>query len=124
MSTTVPVKDYEYFLSERGKRRKPSPIRALQPLMALPGMISLGGGLPNPSMFPFVKMEVGLKSGETVEISGKLLNDALQYSASVRQLNNLKLIQIIIYANPNSTFSRCREILVGFIFHVLNIFDV
>ena len=84
MSTTVPVKDYEYFLSERGKRRKPSPIRALHPLINLPGMISLGGGLPNPSMFPFVKMEVGLKSGETVEISGKLLNDALQYSASVR----------------------------------------
>jgi hypothetical protein len=27
--------------------------RALTPLMAIPGMISLGGGLPNPSTFPF-----------------------------------------------------------------------
>lgn len=92
MSASIPVTDYEYFMSERGKRRKPSPIRALQPLMALPGMISLGGGLPNPSMFPFVKLDVGLRSGETVEISGKLLNDALQYSTSVRQyriLNSL-----------------------------------
>eukprot|EP01122_Echinamoeba_exundans_P016800 TRINITY_DN8636_c0_g1_i1.p1 TRINITY_DN8636_c0_g1~~TRINITY_DN8636_c0_g1_i1.p1 ORF type:complete len:460 (+),score=105.71 TRINITY_DN8636_c0_g1_i1:76-1380(+) len=93
MSTIVPVKDYEYFLSERGKRRKPSPIRALQPLMALPGMISLGGGLPNPSMFPFVKMEVGLRSGETVELSGKLLNDALQYSASFGLPELLELLK-------------------------------
>jgi hypothetical protein len=31
----------------------PPLLRALTPLMAIPGMISLGGGLPNPSTFPF-----------------------------------------------------------------------
>jgi len=30
-----------------------SAIRALMPLMSQPGMISLGGGLPNDKMFPF-----------------------------------------------------------------------
>jgi kynurenine/2-aminoadipate aminotransferase len=52
--------------------------------MALPGMISLGGGLPNPSMFPFTKMEVQLVDGSSLTLDGKLLGDALQYSNSVR----------------------------------------
>jgi hypothetical protein len=56
--------DYDSFLSRSARARVPSPIRcdscppiacspSLTPLMAIPGMISLGGGLPNPSTFPF-----------------------------------------------------------------------
>lgn len=37
------------FLSELSKRREVSPTRALIPLMKIPGMISLGTGLPNAS---------------------------------------------------------------------------
>ncbi len=49
--------DYESFLTRRSKARKPSAIRALQPLLRIPGMISLGGGFPNPSSFPFEKYD-------------------------------------------------------------------
>ena len=35
---------YEHHLSQTARLREPSAIRALQPLLARPGMISLGGG--------------------------------------------------------------------------------
>jgi kynurenine/2-aminoadipate aminotransferase len=76
------ITDYSRFLSKRAKLRKPSPIRALQPLVGLPGMISLGSGMPNPSLFPISTMEIALTNGNKISISGKLLNTALQYSAS------------------------------------------
>lgn len=50
-ATTLP--DYDSFLTARSKARKPSPIRALQPLLAIPGMINFGSGMPNASLFPF-----------------------------------------------------------------------
>lgn len=50
-ATTLP--DYESFLTARSNARKPSPIRALQPLLAIPGMINFGSGMPNASLFPF-----------------------------------------------------------------------
>lgn len=37
-----------------------SPLRSLQPFMGLPGIISLGGGLPNPQLFPFQTVSVTL----------------------------------------------------------------
>ncbi|OQR99619.1 hypothetical protein THRCLA_06440 [Thraustotheca clavata] len=43
-------------------------------------MISLGGGMPNPSTFPFESMSVKLKSGKTMDINGAALESALQYS--------------------------------------------
>ena len=36
---TERITDYARFLSKRAKLRKPSPIRALQPLVGLPGMV-------------------------------------------------------------------------------------
>ena len=59
----------------------------LFPLLKLPGMISLGGGLPNPGTFPFSKLAVDIKSAtdastKTVELNGPTLNSALQYSAT------------------------------------------
>jgi hypothetical protein len=35
------ITDYEPFLSVTSKRRQPSPIRSLQPLLELPGMVPL-----------------------------------------------------------------------------------
>lgn len=45
--------DVQRYLSPNGARREPSALRALVPIMAIPGMISLGGGMPNPHLFPF-----------------------------------------------------------------------
>ena len=54
---------YAAYLTEESARRKPSAIRALQPLVSLPGMISLGGGMPNANLFPiknisFIKVDI------------------------------------------------------------------
>jgi kynurenine/2-aminoadipate aminotransferase len=37
--------NYARFLSKAALNRKPSPIRELHPLLSVPGMISLGGGM-------------------------------------------------------------------------------
>ncbi|ETW01883.1 hypothetical protein, variant [Aphanomyces invadans] len=71
---------YESFFTSRSLRRQPSAIRSLQPLVALPGMISLGGGMPNPTTFPFESMSIKLKSGQTMDLRGPTLQQALQYS--------------------------------------------
>jgi kynurenine/2-aminoadipate aminotransferase len=78
------LSSYERFLTARSIARQPSPIRALQPFIGLPGMISLGGGMPNPSTFPFSNLSVTTTDGETLNFSGKELDQALQYSESVR----------------------------------------
>ena len=78
--------DYDSFLTPTSRRRRPSAIRALQPLLATPGMISLGGGMPNPATFPFSHLRVGLAGdgagAEELNIDGDELTAALQYSAS------------------------------------------
>ena len=74
--------DYDKLLTRRSRARQPSAIRAMQPLVALPGMISLGGGMPNPATFPFASITAELKdgSGARIELSGAQLDAALQYS--------------------------------------------
>ena len=57
-SAPSPISDYSPYFSTRSLARKPSAIRELQPLLALDGMISLGGGMPNPETFPFTKITV------------------------------------------------------------------
>ncbi|KAN0029875.1 hypothetical protein ACTA71_008012 [Dictyostelium dimigraforme] len=74
------IKDYSYFLSKRGKLKEASPIRSLFQYSGLPGMISLGGGLPNASTFPFKSIEIELKDGSKLEIQGSDLEEAFQYS--------------------------------------------
>ena len=61
-------------------RRQPSAIRALQPLMSVEGMISLGGGAPNPLSFPIATMELTLKDGSRCSLDEKETAAALQYS--------------------------------------------
>lgn len=75
--------DCSAILSSRAKRRKPSAIRALQPLLAEPGMISLGGGMPNPGLFPIKGLSFTVAgTGEVVELPDSLVAEALQYSAT------------------------------------------
>ena len=74
---------YTRFLSARALARQPSPIRALQPLSQIPGMISLGGGVPNPQLFPIMDLSFRVKGREApVTLSSNLLGQALQYSNS------------------------------------------
>ncbi|KAJ3129428.1 hypothetical protein HK100_008648 [Physocladia obscura] len=81
MSTsTTKITDYSRFISPRSARRAPSAIRSLAPLMSLPGMISLGGGNPNPAMFPYVGLSFQLRSGESITVPETELAQALQYS--------------------------------------------
>jgi kynurenine/2-aminoadipate aminotransferase len=77
-------------------RRQPSAIRSLMPLLQIPGMISLGGGLPNPALFPFRSLSFGLAGGKEVRLSDAELNESLQYSPTpglpkfVAQLRDLQ----------------------------------
>ncbi|KAF9096227.1 hypothetical protein BGX27_001142, partial [Mortierella sp. AM989] len=74
--------DYNNYLSENSKSRKPSPIRRMIPLAKIPGMISFGAGAPNPSLFPFEGINISLKSGETLQIDSKVLSESLTYGPS------------------------------------------
>ncbi|KAF8932479.1 pyridoxal phosphate-dependent transferase [Dissophora ornata] len=59
------AKDFTPFLSIEGASRKKSPLKALIPLMK-GDMISLGGGLPHPSTFPFYSLSSDVKSMKPV----------------------------------------------------------
>ena len=70
-------------LSSRALRRTPSPIRELMPFLRQEGMISFGGGYPNPDTFAFDSMTVRLThDGPDVEIAGQDMVNASQYSAT------------------------------------------
>ncbi|KAI9209309.1 pyridoxal phosphate-dependent transferase [Polychytrium aggregatum] len=91
--------DYSQFFSPTSASRKPSAIRQLQKFSSIPGMISLGGGNPNPTTFPFSKMSVTLRGGEVIDISEADVQVALQYSATnglpnlVQWLRDLQLLE-------------------------------
>lgn len=80
--------NYSKYLTREAAARKPSPIRALMPLLKVPGMISLGAGLPNPATFPISGMRFDVSdptcsSGEgsmELELSPDEVSAALQYS--------------------------------------------
>eukprot|EP00742_Colponemidia_sp_Colp-10_P001881 GILJ01002012.1.p1 GENE.GILJ01002012.1~~GILJ01002012.1.p1 ORF type:complete len:434 (-),score=58.33 GILJ01002012.1:163-1464(-) len=74
--------DYDSFITPLAKRRPPSAIRSLEPLMSIPGMISLGGGLPNPAAFPISGFTIKLKEGEPIELTPSQVVAALQYSST------------------------------------------
>lgn len=71
---------YKLFLSKTSKRRKPSAIRSLQPLVDLPGMISLGGGMPNPQFFPIENIHITLSDKTQIQMDKQLIASGLQYS--------------------------------------------
>ncbi|BFZ55900.1 Aromatic/aminoadipate aminotransferase 1 [Savitreella phatthalungensis] len=52
--TSVPkAKDMTHHLSEESKARRPSPLKEASLYLKNPNLLSLGGGLPSPSSFPF-----------------------------------------------------------------------
>jgi len=83
MSTVI--SSYSKYISPLSSARRPSPIRKLMPLLKRPGMISLGGGLPNPFFFPVSNLAFRVKdpggtSTANVSVSQSELDVALQYS--------------------------------------------
>ena len=66
-------------LARRAKALRPSPIRKLAPLMRQPGMISLGGGYPNPKTFAFESIDVAFASGQRARLEGPTMTAACQY---------------------------------------------
>jgi len=110
-SAAKPVTNYEDYLSTRSRLREPSAIRALQPLLSIPGMISLGGGMPNFSTFPFTKFTAELKDGTVLEFSGeKALTECLQYSVTgglPRLVKHLEELQMKEHSPPSGKARLC-----------------
>ncbi|SCV68386.1 BQ2448_507 [Microbotryum intermedium] len=77
--------DWNYFVSDNGRKWTPSAIRGLFHLEEIPGMISFLAGKPNPTTFPFSSLSVTLKpilptdQPETLVVENNDLNDGLQY---------------------------------------------
>ncbi|GAN07706.1 kynurenine/alpha-aminoadipate aminotransferase, mitochondrial-like isoform X2 [Mucor ambiguus] len=91
--------DYQRFISQRSKARKPSAIRAISPYLHQKDMISLGAGQPNSGTFPFAGMSITLKTGETLDIDAQLFNRSLSYDLTpglpnlndwLRELQNIE----------------------------------
>jgi len=110
-SAPKPVGSYDAYLSARSAARQPSAIRALQPLLSIPGMISLGGGMPNMATFPFKSFTAELVDGTRLELSGPAaLTEALQYSASggiPRMVKHLQRLQLEEHAPPSGEARLC-----------------
>ncbi len=69
-------------LSARARGKDPSPIRELLKYLKIEGMISLGGGYPNPETFVFERLDVRFKGGTSVAFEGADLATASQYGPS------------------------------------------
>lgn len=73
--------DYGSYLSEIARARRPSPLRELYPLLKIPGMISLGGGMPHPSTFPVSGLQFSLKGvSAPIKLTAAEIDTAFQYT--------------------------------------------
>lgn len=66
-------------LARRARDREPSPIRELMPLMRKPGMISLGGGYPNPETFALRDISLTFARGGPCTFDHEVVRSASQY---------------------------------------------
>jgi 2-aminoadipate transaminase len=69
-------------LATRARDKEPSPIRELLKYLKIEGMISLGGGYPNPDTFVFDLLDVRFKGGTSAVLAGDDLIAASQYGPS------------------------------------------
>jgi len=44
-----------------------------------PDLVFLASGVPNPKMFPLESCSIKLKDGSTINMEGKVMDEALQY---------------------------------------------
>lgn len=67
-------------------------------------MISLGGGMPNPSAFPITSLTFGTAEDTSIEIPGTLLQKALQYSETAGMpelIERLRVLQDFEHKPPS-----------------------
>jgi 2-aminoadipate transaminase len=85
--------DIQSRLAKRARERSPSPIRELMPYLSIPGMISLGGGYPNPRTFAFKEFLITFKSGKQSVVRDNDVAVASQYgpTAAHKQLGSILL---------------------------------
>jgi len=81
------------FLSKRGSNRAPSFIRQLTKFITVPGMLNMGGGLPNAGLSPLQKLTFTLDNGRTFEFEGEYLNKMLLYSPTLGKPELLEWIR-------------------------------
>ena len=74
--------DIQDRLSDRAKDKRPSPIRELSKYLRIEGLISLGGGYPNPATFVFDRLKIQFKDHTEIEIDNQDLVSASQYGPS------------------------------------------
>ncbi len=73
-------------LSDRAGDKKPSPIRELSGrYLPIEGLISLGGGYPNPETFVFKELSIQFKDGTAFQITDGEMIGASQYGPSDAQ---------------------------------------
>lgn len=85
--------DIQDRLADRARDKAPSAIRELVKYMKIEGMISLGGGYPNPDTFAFERVKIAFKDGKQIEIDGDELSSASQYGPSDAHANLKQEIQ-------------------------------
>jgi len=85
--------DIQERLAERARGKAPSAIRELHKFMKIEGMISLGGGYPNPDTFVFDSVKIQFKDGREISINGEELTTASQYGPSDANANLKKELQ-------------------------------
>ncbi|MBD3290895.1 aminotransferase class I/II-fold pyridoxal phosphate-dependent enzyme [candidate division KSB1 bacterium] len=69
-------------LATRARGKAPATIRELFKYLKIDGMISLGGGYPNPDTFVFDKINIEFKNGRSVTIEKDQVVRAAQYGPS------------------------------------------
>ena len=95
--------DIEARLANRAKGKSPSPIRELLKYMKIDGIISLGGGYPNPDTFVFEKVNIEFKSGQNITITNSDITTASQYGPTAAH-SNLKDELIKWHKNKDGVF--------------------
>ena len=101
--------NYENYLSKRSKLRQPSAIRALQPLLSIPGMISLGGGMPNQETFPFRKITCEMLDGTIIDVCDEeTIDESFQYSPTQGIPRLVKQLEILQQKEHNNNSENSR----------------
>lgn len=80
----------------------------LQRLTSVPGMISLGGGLPHPSQFPIDSLTMNV-ADKALQVSSEDLRMGLQYSGTqglVPLVEFFKTLQTAVHS-PKLPFDIC-----------------
>jgi len=104
--------NFERFISRVTMRRVPSPIRVTtQIAQENPHFINLAAGLPNSSLFPFKTATVTTSDGYNIELEGKKMQRALQYSGSQGLPEMLDFISDVHkkYHDPASMQTSCDK---------------